>query len=84
MRFWSGDQLKVSDLRRWLREYGEPAPQLRAIPQRELARQRIRFLGRLFTATGKAGWLLLFDEAELIAGIRCFPAAGRMRSWRGG
>ena len=78
VRFWSGDPLKVSDLRRWLREYGVSAPQLRAVPARELARQRIRFLARLFAAAGKAGWLLLFDEAELIAR---YPLLSRARSY---
>lgn len=66
VRFWSGDPLKVSDLRRWLREAGEPRQELRAVPVRELAAQRIRFLPRLLAAAGRAGWLVLLDEVELI------------------
>ncbi len=36
------------------------------MPARELARQRFRFLARLFVAAGAAGWVLLFDEVELV------------------
>ena len=33
---------------------------------RELARQRLRFLPQLLRAAGHAGWVVLFDEVELI------------------
>ena len=66
VRFWAGDPLKVADLRRWLREAGEPRPVLHPVPVKDLARQRLRFAARLLAATGRAGWLLLFDEAELV------------------
>jgi hypothetical protein len=66
LRFWSGDPLRVSDLRRWLRAAGEGRPRLAAVPVRELSRQRFRFLARLLVAAGHRGWLLLFDEVELI------------------
>jgi len=65
-RFWSGEPLRSPDLRRWLREAGEPKPVLSAVPLRELARQRLSFLPRLFQAAGWAGWVLLVDEVELI------------------
>jgi hypothetical protein len=39
---------------------------LAAVPARELARQRFRFLARLLVAAGCEGWVLLFDEVELI------------------
>jgi hypothetical protein len=39
---------------------------LPAVPARDLAIQRFRFLARLFAATGCEGWVLLFDEVELI------------------
>lgn len=64
--FWSGEPLRSPDLRRWLREAGEPKPVLSAVPLRELARQRLSFLPRLFQAAGWAGWVLLVDEVELI------------------
>ena len=66
IRFWSGDPIRVAELRRRLRETGETRFALRAVPARELARQRLRFAARLFTAAGYAGWVVLFDEAELI------------------
>jgi hypothetical protein len=39
---------------------------LASVPVRELAAQRFRFLARLFVAAGFQGWLVLFDEVELI------------------
>jgi len=66
VRFWSGDPLGVAVLRRQAREAGLGRPELRPVPARELARQRIRFLARLLVAAGEAGWVLLFDEVELI------------------
>ncbi len=64
--FWSGGALRTPDLRRWSREVGLALPQLSAISVRDLARQRLNFLPRLFIAAGWAGWVLLVDEAELI------------------
>lgn len=66
VRFWSGDPLGVADLRRAAKIHGEPRPALRPVPARELARQRFRFLARLFVAAGYRGWVLLLDEVELI------------------
>ncbi len=66
VRFWAGDPLSVVEVRRRLRAAGEGRRTLRAAPARDLARQRFRFLARLFTAAGYAGWVLLFDEVELI------------------
>lgn len=64
--FWSGDKLPVVDARRHAKYAGMGRPVLAAVPVRELAIQRFRFLARLFTAAGYAGWVLLFDEVELI------------------
>lgn len=65
--YWAGDPLMVSDLRRWLREYGEAASyRLEPIGSRELALQRFLFTPRLIHAAGYRGWLLLLDEVELI------------------
>lgn len=66
IRFWSGDRIAVADLRRAAKAAGEPRRTLPAVPARELAIQRFRFLARLFAATGCEGWVLLFDEVELI------------------
>ena len=66
IRFWYGDPIRVTDLRRRLRETGEARFALPAVRARELARQRLRFAARLFTAAGYAGWVVLFDEVELI------------------
>ena len=66
IRFWSGDPIRVADLRRRLRETGEARFALPAVPARELARQRLRFAARLLTAAGYAGWVVLLDEVELI------------------
>lgn len=66
VRFWSGDPLGVAALHRQAREAGLGRAALRAVPARELARQRFRFLARLFAATGASGWVLLFDEVELV------------------
>lgn len=67
VRFWSGDPLRTPDLRRALKAVGAAGMfSLTAIPARELARQRTRFLSRLLRAAGFAGWVVLFDEVELI------------------
>ena len=66
VRFWSGDRLAAADLRRQARWAGEGRPALAAVPARELAIQRFRFLARLFVAAGYEGWVLLLDEVELV------------------
>jgi P-loop Domain of unknown function (DUF2791) len=66
VRFWSGDPLSVVDVRKRLRAAGEGRRTVRPAPARELGRQRFRFLARLFAAAGYAGWVILFDEVELI------------------
>ena len=67
VRFWAGDPLPVSDLRRRLREAGAAATyRLGAIREKELSRQRFRFVSRLMQAAGHAGWVVLLDEVELI------------------
>lgn len=67
VRFWAGDPLGVGDLKRALREVGAGgAYVLGPVPARELAVQRFRFAARLMQAAGYGGWVLLFDEIELI------------------
>ncbi|MGH2627419.1 MAG: BREX system ATP-binding domain-containing protein, partial [Anaerolineales bacterium] len=67
VRFWAGDPIRVADLRRRLKETGEAATYpLPSVSQRDLALQRFRFVARLVRAAGHAGWLVLFDEVELM------------------
>ena len=67
VRFWSGDPLQMPDLRRQLKAVGEARTfSFTPIRVRELARQRLRFLPRLLRAAGHVGWVVLFDEVELI------------------
>lgn len=67
VRFWAGEPLRVPDLRRALKGVGAGGQfSFSAVAVRELARQRIRFLSRLLRAAGYAGWVVLFDEVELI------------------
>ncbi len=66
LRFWSGDPIAVPELRRRLKEIGEQRPTLPPVGAAELARQRLRFAARLLAAAGSPGWLVLFDEVELI------------------
>lgn len=65
LRFWSGDPIAVPELGRRLKETGEQRPVLPPVAAADLARQRLRFAARLLSA-GSAGWLILFDEVELI------------------
>jgi hypothetical protein len=87
VRFWSGHSLPATDLARALRANGLPAPRFQRVHAADLARQRLRFAQRLMTAAGHRGWIVLFDEVELIG--RCTPAQ-RARSyaeiarWTGG
>jgi hypothetical protein len=67
VRFWGGEPLRIAELRRALKSVGAArlysfAP----ITIRELARQRFRFAARLLRAAGHSGWVILFDEVELI------------------
>ena len=67
VRFWSGDPLLMPDLRRQLKAVGEAKSfTFSPVKVRDLARQRLRFLPRLLRAGGHAGWVVLFDEVELI------------------
>ena len=67
VRFWSGDPIAVGEIKRRLREAGEAASwPLSKVTVRDLALQRFRFAAALITAAGYSGWILLFDEIELI------------------
>jgi len=66
VRFWSGDPIAVPELRRRLGELDQQRPVLSPVTAQELSRQRLRFGARLLSAAGSAGWVILFDEVELI------------------
>lgn len=66
VRFWSGDPIGTPELRRKMKELGDPRPSLPPVSVKELAVQRLRFAPRLLAAAGSAGWVILFDEVELI------------------
>jgi hypothetical protein len=67
IRFWSGDPLNLSELKKHLKEMGETASyQINKITVKELAQQRYSFIPRLMLAAGYSGWVLLVDEAELV------------------
>jgi hypothetical protein len=66
VRFWSGDPLRTPDLRRHLKAIGHTRPVLPAVKAAELSRQRLRFVAKLLATAGYAGWVILFDEVELI------------------
>jgi hypothetical protein len=66
VRFWCGDPLSVSRLRRGLKDAGEARTALSPVTIKALGEQRLRFATRLLAAAGCAGWLVLFDEVELI------------------
>ncbi len=67
VRFWAGDPIPVADLRRRLKETGAAGTYpLAKVSQRDLSRQRFRFVARLTRAAGFSGWVVLIDEVELI------------------
>ncbi|MGH9069108.1 MAG: BREX system ATP-binding domain-containing protein [Acidimicrobiales bacterium] len=67
VRWWAGDPMPLSDLRRRLKETGAAATyRLAGAKERDLSVQRFRFVSRLARAAGLAGWVVLLDEVELI------------------
>jgi hypothetical protein len=66
VRFWTGETLSMAELRRQLTASGEPLTVGR-IPPTQLARQRLSFAARLMAAAGYKGWIIFFDEVELVA-----------------
>ena len=66
-RFFGGGKLNAAVVKSWLREHGAAKLfDIKPTREAELARQRIRFAPRLFSAVGLAGWCVLLDEVELI------------------
>lgn len=64
---WSGYPMQVRDIRSCLKELGlHKEYRVDKILQGVLAVQLWRFLPRLFRAAGYHGWVVLFDEVELM------------------
>lgn len=66
VRFWSGDPIATPELRRRLKEIGDARPSLPPVTARQLGGQRLRFAAKLLAAAGSSGWVIFFDEVELI------------------
>ena len=67
IRFWAGDPLSNSQLKKYLQGCGPEVPYVferKSI--QELALARFQFISRLIRAAGYKGWILLIDEAEII------------------
>jgi hypothetical protein len=88
MRFWGGDPLRMPELRRALQSVGAAGLySFTPVTARELARQRYRFVARLLRAAGYAGWVILFDEVELIGRYSLLQRArsyAELAGWLGG
>ncbi len=65
--FWAGSNLRVTDLRRGLRDIGQQRTYtFRAPKAADLPPQRLRFTAELIKGAGYKGWVVLLDEIELI------------------
>lgn len=64
---WTGYPMRVGDIRAALRELGEAQRYVIGAPQRGQIVQRFEFLSRFFRSAGYAGWVLLFDETEMVS-----------------
>jgi hypothetical protein len=66
--FWSGDKIAVQALREGLKDVGIPkAYDVKQVKLAELAPIRFELVSRLVRAAGLNGWIILFDEVELVA-----------------
>lgn len=92
-RFWSGDKINLSEIKKWLRELRERVTfNIVRVPPKELALQRFKFAAHLMVAAGYAGWLLFIDELELIGRYSILQRArsyaelvrlmGRLEDWQ--
>ncbi|MFC5865021.1 ATP-binding protein [Acidicapsa dinghuensis] len=78
-RFWSGESMGLPEIRQHLARIPK-APDFRfpAIRARDLALHKIQFASRLIRTAGYAGWVILFDEIELIG---CYGLFQRAKSY---
>jgi P-loop Domain of unknown function (DUF2791) len=66
-RFFGGGKLNASAVKSWLRDNGAAKLfDIKPTREAELTGQRLRFVPRLLSSAGLAGWCVLLDEAELI------------------
>jgi hypothetical protein len=64
---WTGDPMRVSDLKGALRELGEWSTYPITRPLAGQALNQFAFMARLFSSAGYAGWVVLLDETEMIS-----------------
>jgi len=78
-RFWSGEAMGVQEIRHYLAAIpnapGYSFPTTRA---RDLALEKLRFAAHLMPAAGYPGWVILFDEVELVG---CYGLLQRAKSY---
>ena len=79
IRFWAGEPLHLPTVRRALKGVDQPEQySFERIADRDLWAQRVGFAARLARAAGHPGWVVTFDEAELIGR---YPTRQRLRSY---
>jgi hypothetical protein len=64
---WTGDPMKITDLKTALRDLGEPKAYAIARAVKGQILPRFQFLTRFFRSAGYRGWVLLLDETEMIS-----------------
>ena len=66
--FWSGEKVAVQILKQGLKDIGIPkAYDVKQVKVADLAPIRFELVSRLIRAAGLNGWIILFDEVELVA-----------------
>lgn len=67
--YWSGEKIALADVRRMMKDTGIDAKafELKQIKQADMAPVRFELVSRLARAAGYKGWIILFDEVELVA-----------------
>ncbi len=66
--FWSGERIAMAKVKNGLKAIGQLQNfPFKAPKARELPPQRLRFASELIKAAGYKGWVVLFDEIELVA-----------------
>ena len=68
VQFLNGDRINIAEIRRLLRICGQQsAYRFDNTPAWDFALEKFKFVSRLIAAAGFSGWVLFFDEVELIA-----------------
>ena len=79
IRFWAGEPLHLPTVRGALKSIGQAeALQFERSHRPRSVGPEIGFAARLARATGHPGWIVTFDEAELIGR---YPSRQRLRSY---